>query len=63
MNREYRYFVMRIKNNVTLEMPENGMCLVGKYKREVKTRVVAFCDLENQSEYRLVTCLWQENRQ
>ena len=32
-------FVLRIKNNVTLEMLENGNCKVGKDEREVEIRV------------------------
>jgi IS4 transposase len=50
-------FVLRIKNNITLEMLENGNCKVGKDKREVEIRVVAFCDLETKTEFRLVTNL------
>ncbi len=50
-------FVLRIKNNVTLEMWENGNCKVGKDEREVEIRVVAFCDLEEKTEFRLATNL------
>ena len=50
-------FVLRIKNNVTLEMLENGNCKVGKDEREVEIRVVAFCDLETQVEFRLASNL------
>jgi putative transposase len=45
-------FVLRIKNNITLEMLENGNCKVGKDEREVEIRVVAFCDLEKKTEFR-----------
>lgn len=50
-------FVLRIKNNITLEMLENGNCKVGKDQREVEIRVVAFCDLETKTEFRLATNL------
>lgn len=50
-------FVLRIKNNITLEMLENGNCKVGKDEREVEIRVVAFCDLEDRTEFRLATNL------
>jgi IS4 transposase len=52
-----RYFVLRIKNNVTLELLENGNCLIGKNKEQVEARLINFCDEESQSEYRLVTNL------
>ena len=55
-----RYFVLRVKNNLTLEMLENGKYLIGSKKNQVEDRVVNFCDLENQSEYRLVTNLSEE---
>ena len=48
-------FVLRLKNNVTLKMMENGNCKVFKERREIEIRVVAFCDLETQSEFRLAT--------
>jgi putative transposase len=54
---ENKAFVLRVKNNITLEMLENGNCKVGKDKREVEIRVVAFCDLETQKEFRLATNL------
>lgn len=44
-------FVLRIKNNVTLKMMENGNFKVFQDRREVEIRVVAFCDLETQREY------------
>lgn len=50
-------FVLRIKNNVTLEMLENGNFKVGKDEREVEIRVVAFCDLKERTEFRLATNL------
>ncbi|AFZ28409.1 transposase family protein (plasmid) [Cylindrospermum stagnale PCC 7417] len=54
---ENRYFVLRIKNNMNLEILENGKCLVGTGENKVEVRVVDFCSLENKSEYRLVTNL------
>ena len=53
-------FVLRIKNNVTLEMLKNGNFKVGKEEREVEIRVVAFCDIEERTEFRLATSLNQE---
>ncbi len=38
---------LRIKNNITLEMLDNGNCQVGQDKREVEIRVVAFCEARN----------------
>lgn len=54
---ENKAFVLRIKNNVSLEMLSNGNCLVGKGEREVEIRVVSFCDLEKRTEFRLATNL------
>ena len=50
-------FVLRVKNNITLEILENGNSKVGKDEREVETRVVAFCDVEDRTEFRLATNL------
>ena len=36
-------FVLRIKNNITLEMLENGKCKIGTGKDAVEVRVVMFC--------------------
>jgi len=55
--KENKGFVLRIKNNVSLEMLENGQSKVGKDEREVEIRVVAFCDLEERTEFRLATNL------
>ena len=52
--------MLRIKNNVTLEMLDNGNCKVGKDEREVEIRVFAFCDLEEKTEFRLATNLFEE---
>lgn len=52
-----RFFVMRLKNNVRLEMLENGEFKVGSGDNAVRLRMVNFCDLETQSEYRLATNL------
>ena len=56
-SQEGRYFLLRIKNNTTLEMLENGKFLVGTGSEQVETRAAVFCDLESQSEFRLVTNL------
>lgn len=55
--KEDRYFVLRIKNNVTLEMLENSQSLVGVKGKRVEVRVVNFCSLDSRSEYRLATNL------
>lgn len=57
LKKENKYFVLRIKNNISLEMQENGKCLVGTGENQIEVRVVNFCDLENKSEYRLATNL------
>lgn len=62
-SQENTCYVLRIKNDVTLEMLENGKCKVGKDEREVEVRVVAFCDLESRSEFRLATNLPPEESQ
>ena len=60
MTDKYKHFVLRIKNNITLEMLENGKCKVGKGKNAVEVRVVMFCDLEKRTEFRLATDLpWE----
>ena len=55
-----KHFVLRIKNNITLEMLENGKCKVGAVKDAVEVRVVMFCDLEKRTEFRLATDLPDE---
>ena len=52
-----KHFVLRLKNNISLEMLENGKCKLGKDKRQIEVRVVAFCDLESQTEFRRATDL------
>ena len=49
--------MLRMKNNITLEMLENGKCKVGTGKDAVEVRVVMFCDLEERTEFRLATDL------
>ena len=55
-----KHFVLRIKNNVTIKMLENGKCKVGTGKDAVEVRVVMFCDLEERTEFRLATDLPSE---
>lgn len=52
-----RYFVLRVKNNLTLTMQQTCNFLVGAKKNQLEARLVSFCDLENKSEYRLITNL------
>jgi len=57
LKQKSKFFVIRLKNNISLEPKENGMFQVGKGEERVEVRVVAFCDVENQTEYRLATNL------
>jgi len=50
-----KHFVLRRKNNITLEMLENGKCKVGAGKEGIEVRVVMFCELEKRTEFRLAT--------
>ena len=52
-----RFFLLRIKNNVKLEMLDDGQFLIGTGADQVTGRVVVFSDLETRSEFRLVTNL------
>jgi putative transposase len=52
-----RYFVMRIKNDMSLQMLENGKFLVGTGTKKVECRIVNYCDLEEGTEFRLATNL------
>jgi len=57
LERNNRFFVLRIKNNTSLELLENGNCLIGTKGNQIEARVVNFCDLEERTEFRLVTNL------
>jgi len=52
-----RYFVMRIKNDMSLQMQGNGKFLVGTGTKKVECRIVNYCDLEEGTEFRLATNL------
>jgi putative transposase len=52
-----RYFVMRIKNDMSLQMLENGKFLVGTGAKKIECRVINYCDLEERTEFRLATNL------
>jgi putative transposase len=52
-----RYFVLRIKNDMSLQMQENGKFLVGTGTKKVACRIVNYCDLEERTEFRLATNL------
>jgi IS4 transposase len=54
---ENRYFVLRIKNNISLKMLESGKFVVRTGEEKLEVRVVNFCDLEEKHEFRLVTNL------
>jgi hypothetical protein len=44
LERENKFFVLRIKNNMKLKMLENGNCLVGGIKDQLEVRVINFCN-------------------
>ncbi len=58
-----RYFVMRVKNNMNLELSNDAKddrAILGTGSKQVKVRVVAFSDIENiknRTEFRLATNL------
>ncbi|MEM7761634.1 MAG: IS4 family transposase [Cyanobacteria bacterium P01_A01_bin.40] len=54
---EDKFFVLRVKNNMKLKMLDNGNCILGTERDNVETRIVSFCSLENNREYRLATNL------
>ena len=57
MKQENQYFVLRIKNNSTINMKEDGTYEVWSDKRKVQVRLVTFSDLETRTEFRFVTNL------
>jgi putative transposase len=52
-----RYFLMRIRNDITLKMLDNGKVLIGAGIDQVEVRVVTFSDLESGTEFRFATNL------
>jgi IS4 transposase len=59
-DKEGRFFVLRIKNNISLKMLDNGKFKIGTGKDKVEARVVMFSDIEERTEFRLVTNLAEE---
>ncbi|QOV22674.1 IS4 family transposase [Anabaenopsis elenkinii] len=58
LNQASKYFVLRIKNNWKLEPDsETGLVKIGSAKDAKAYRVINFCDLETEVEFRLVTNL------
>jgi IS4 transposase len=51
------YFLMRIRNDISLKMLDNGNFLAGTGKEKVEIRVVIFSDLESRTEFRFATNL------
>ena len=49
--------MLRIKNNTSLELLENGNCLIGTKGNQLEARVINFCDKDSRTEFRLVTNL------
>ena len=58
-----RYFVIRVKNNINLELLDNGNAILGTGKDKVEVRLVIFSDLETRSEFRLATNLSETDNQ
>jgi len=54
---ESRYYLMRIRNDIHLQMLEDGHCIIGKGKKQVKARLIAFGDIESNTEFRFATNL------
>jgi putative transposase len=52
-----RYFVMRTKNDMSLQMLEDGRFLVEIGAKKVECRVVNYCDLKERTEFRFATNL------
>ncbi|MBD2287752.1 MAG: transposase [Microcystis sp. LE17-20A] len=48
-------FIVRIKNNYKLEFEEEGELVYIGSKKQVKCRVISFCNLETKTEYRFAT--------
>jgi IS4 transposase len=57
LQQKNKYFVLRIKNDATLKMQEDGTFKVWSGRREVKVRLVTYSDLETGTEFRWVTNL------
>jgi len=57
MKQENQYFVLRIKNNSTINMKEDGTYELWSDQRKVQVRLVTFSDLEIRTEFRFVTNL------
>lgn len=57
LEKENQYFVLRIKNNSTINIKEDGTCKVWGGQRKVQVRLVTFSYLEIRSEFRFVTNL------
>lgn len=52
-----KFFVLRVKNNMKLRMLTNSNCILGTERDNAEIRIVNFCSLENNREYRLATNL------
>jgi putative transposase len=57
-----RYFVMRIKNEMSLQIQENGKFLVGTGAKKVECRIVNYCDLEERTEFQTSNQLTGDRR-
>lgn len=54
---ENKFFVLRVKNNMKLKILDNGNSILGTERDNVEIRIVSFCSLENNRQYRLATNL------
>ena len=52
-----------MKNNINLELLDNGNAILGTGKDKVEVRLVIFSDLETRSEFRLATNLSETDNQ
>ncbi len=50
-----KYFILRLKNNEKFKILEESQCCLGAKEPVSGIRIIAFCNGEKKTEYRLVT--------
>ena len=55
--KKQKYFVFRLKNNEKLKILEDSQCCLGAKEPVSGIMIIAFCNGEKKSEYRLATNL------
>ena len=50
-----KYFILRLKNNEKFKILEESQCCLGAKEPVSRIRIIAFCNGEKKTEYRLVT--------